>query len=104
MPIKIPNPKPDFVNRISDSSFTSRLFKQYYNSVDQEAILNEKNKIQERRNKLPFKTVPGLELKKGLQLNQLDGLNDMDDNDLYQNYCRKKYKRLVFFNDQSMTE
>ena len=85
------NPKPDLMSRISNDSFTSRLFKEHYRSLDERAIENRKNEIQNRRNRLPYKTVPGLEIKKGL-LEKLDGMNDLEEKDLYQKYCRKKYK------------
>ena len=44
--------------------------------------------------------VPGLELKKGLQLNRIDGIpEDMDDKDLYESYCHKKYRNKLFSAD-----
>ena len=41
---------------------------------------------------MPYKLVPGLEKKPGLNLNRLDGLaDDFDETDLYESYCHKKY-------------
>ena len=91
------NPQPDFVEKISDRSFSSQLFKSHYGSINNEALQVNRNRIAEVRDKLPYQVVPGLELKKGLQLNRIDGLpEDMDEKDLYETYCHKKYKNKLF--------
>lgn len=94
------NPQPDFVEKISDTSFSSQLFKSHYGTINQEAIRMKKKDIAASRAKLPYTMVPGLELKKGLQLNRIDGLpNDLDAKDLYESYCHKKYKNKLFPRD-----
>jgi hypothetical protein len=91
------NPQPDFVEKISDTSFSSQLFKSHYGTINQDAIRMKKEDIKKSRDKLPYIMVPGLELKKGLQLNRIDGLpNDLDAKDLYESYCHKKYKNKLF--------
>ena len=94
------NPQPDFVEKISDTSFSSQLFKSHYGTINQDAARLKKNDIKKTREALPYTMVPGLELKKGLQLNRIDGLpEDMDDKDLYESYCHKKYRNKLFSAD-----
>lgn len=93
------NPQPDFVEKISDRSFSSQLFKSHYGSINNEALQVHRNRITEVRDKLPYTLVPGLELKKGLQLNRIDGLPDeLDAKDLYESYCHRKYRNKMFDN------
>ena len=87
----------DFIEKISDRSFSSQLFKSHYGSFNNEALQVNRNRNAEMRDKLPYQVVPGLELKKGLQLNRIDGLpEEMDEKDLYETYCHKKYKNKLF--------
>jgi hypothetical protein len=91
------NPQPDFVSRISDDSFSSQLFKSHYGTINQDLIRMKKEEIRKSRNSIPYNIVPGLELKKGLNLNRIDGLpEDLDDKDLYESYCHQKYKNNLF--------
>ena len=95
------NPQPDFVGKISDHSFSSQLFKSHYGSINDDALKMQENDIKKTREKLPFTVVSGLELKKGLQLNRIDGLPpDFDEKDLYESYCHKKYKNKLFAQDK----
>lgn len=94
------NPQPDFIEKISNTSFSSQLFKSHYGTINQNAARLKKNDIKKNRDELPYTVVPGLELKKGLQLNRIDGLpEDMDEKDLYESYCHKKYKNKLFSAD-----
>lgn len=91
------NPQPDFIDKISNTGFSSQLFKSHYGSINSDALKVKKNDIKKSRENLPYAVVPGLELKKGLQLNRIDGLpNDLDAKDLYESYCHKKYKNRLF--------
>ena len=93
------NPQPDFVEKISDRSFSSQLFKSHYGTINDEALHIKKNNKNPGRENKQDKPLPGLELKKGLQLNRIDGLpNDLDARDLYESYCHKKYKTNLFKN------
>ena len=93
------NPQPDFIEKISDRSFSSQLFKSHYGSINNDALKVHRNRMVQSREKLPYASVPGLELKKGLQLNRIDGLPDeLDEKDLYETYCHKKYKNKLFDN------
>lgn len=91
------NPQPDFVQKISDDSFSSQFFNSTYGVGNNEVVSVKKEEIKSRRNKLPYTIVPGLELKKGLQLNRIDGLpSELDERDLYESYCHKKYRNKLF--------
>lgn len=83
-------PQPDFVDKLSNNSFANKLFG--YNVSNLEELKEKKEEINNKRKNMPYKLVPGLEKKPGLNLNRLDGLaDDFDETDLYESYCHKKY-------------
>ena len=67
-------PKPDFVDRISEDGFSSQFFKTHYGKIGQEELKVSKNNLGSRSQQLKFSPLPGLEMKKGLQLDKVDGI------------------------------